>query len=236
MQDDADKGGREFAPAFFGRRKGRPLRAGQARLLESVRPRLSLDLDAPAPKELTALFAPAVDEVRLEIGFGGGEHLLAQAVANPSIGFIGCEPFVNGVVKALAGIEKLGLRNIRLHFGDAALLLPWLPEGSLSRIVLLYPDPWPKRRHWKRRFVQPQRLRELARVLRRGGEFRFATDIPDYAHWTLRHARQCEDLRWTAERADDWRLPWRDFVRTRYEAKAVRQGRKPCYLTFRRFG
>ncbi|HET9904428.1 MAG TPA: tRNA (guanosine(46)-N7)-methyltransferase TrmB [Xanthobacteraceae bacterium] len=224
----------EPARAFFGRRKGHPLRPHQAGLFEQLLPRLAMDLATPAPQDLRALFDPAVEEVRLEIGFGGGEHLIAQARANPGVGFLGCEPFVNGMAKALAAIEAHGLRNVRLHFGDAAALLPWLPAAVLSRIDLLYPDPWPKRRHWKRRFVQAERIAEIARVLAPGGTFRFATDWPDYAAWTLERVLRSGALTWTAERADDWRKPWPGYVGTRYEAKAVRAGRMPCYLVFRR--
>jgi tRNA (guanine-N7-)-methyltransferase len=220
--------------AFFGRRKGHRLRQHQAELFDTLLPRLAVDLAAPAPPDLATLFAPAVSAVQLEIGFGGGEHLIAQAQAAPDVGFIGCEPFVNGMAKALAAIDALGLRNIRLHFGDAVDLLAWLPRGSLARVSLLYPDPWPKRRHWKRRFVQTERLADIARLLAPGGAFHFASDIPGYAAWTLERAIRCGALTWTAERADDWRRPWAGFVGTRYEAKAVREGRTPCYLVFRR--
>jgi tRNA (guanine-N7-)-methyltransferase len=160
--------------------------------------------------------------------------MIAEASREIDTGFIGVEPFLNGMAKALAAISATGLDNIRLHFGDAADLLAWLPPQSLTRIDLIYPDPWRKRRHWKRRFVQKQSLADMARVLRRGGEFRFVTDWPDYAAWTLRHALRSEDLEWTAERADDWRRPWPGFTTTRYEAKAERAGRTPCYLIFRR--
>ena len=220
--------------AFFGRRKGHPLRPHHAALYETLLPKLALDLSSPAPQDLHTLFSLPVDDVRLEIGFGGGEHLIAQALANPRTGFIGCEGFANGLAKALAQIEASGLDNIRLHHGDASELLPRLPAGGIDRVDLLYPDPWPKRRHWKRRFVQPSSLAEIARVLRPGGEFRFATDWPDYAAWTLRHVAAVAEFEWTAERADDWRLPWPGFTATRYEAKAKREGRAPCYLIFRR--
>jgi tRNA (guanine-N7-)-methyltransferase len=220
--------------AFFGRRKGHRLRAGQAELIETVLPQLALDLAAPAPADLRSLFAPALDEIRLEIGFGGGEHLATQAEAHPRVGFIGCEPFVNGMAKALAAIVAKKLSNVRLHFGDATEAIAWLPPGSLGGVDLIYPDPWPKRRHWKRRFVQAARVADLARVLRPGGEFRFVTDIPDYAAWTLLRLTRSPDFDWTAERADDWRRPWPGFAETRYEAKAVREGRVPCYLRFRR--
>ena len=220
--------------AFFGRRKGHRLRAGQAELIETVLPQLALDLAAPAPADLRSLFAAALDDIRLEIGFGGGEHLTAQAEAHPRVGFIGCEPFVNGMAKALAAIVAKKLSNVRLHFGDATEAIAWLPPGSLGGVDLIYPDPWPKRRHWKRRFVQASRVADLARVLRPGGEFRFVTDIPDYAAWTLLRLTRSPDFDWTAERADDWRRPWPGFAGTRYEAKAVREGRVPCYLRFRR--
>ena len=220
--------------AFFGRRKGHPLRPHQAALYKTLLPKLALDLSHPAPQDLCSLFPVPVDEVRLEIGFGGGEHLIAQALANPRTGFIGSEPFVNGMAKALAAIEQHALRNIRLSAGDATHLLAWLPASSISRIDLLYPDPWPKRRHWKRRFVQDESLARLARLLKPGGEFRFASDIPGYVSWVLARAMRSDQIEWTAERADDWRKPWPDFAGTRYEAKAKREGRIPAYLAFRR--
>src|SRR5215467_13800025 len=214
--------------AFFGRRKGHALRPRQSALMESLLPRLAIDLETPAPADLAALFPDAVDDVRLEIGFGGGEHLVAQAGQHPRSGFIGVEPFVNGMAKALAAIEARRLANIRLHFGDAALLLNWLPPARLARVDLIYPDPWPKRRHWKRRFVQDHSVVALARIVRPGGEFRFVSDIPDYAAWTLERLLRAPSFVWTAERADDWRLPWQGFTSTRYEAKALREGRSGC--------
>ena len=219
--------------AFFGRRKGHPLRARQAQIFDTALPRFQLDLEHPAG-DLTHLFADPVDEVRLEIGFGGGEHLIAQAAARPRVGFLGCEPFVNGVAKLLAAATDHGLTNIRVHFGDAVDLLAWIPPGMLSGIDLLYPDPWPKRRHWKRRFIQDHRIADFARVLRHGAEFRFASDIDDYVAWSLERFMQSDKFSWTAERADDWRHPWPDHVRTRYEAKALAAGRTPTYLAFRR--
>jgi len=220
--------------AFFGRRKGHRLRPHQSALLDTLLPRLAVDIGAQAPGDLAALFPGAVDAVRLEIGFGGGEHLVAQATADPRAGFIGCEPFVNGMAKILALIEAGGAENIRLFAGDAVDLLRWLPATSLVRADLLYADPWPKRRHWKRRFVQDKSVAAIARIVRPGGEFRFASDIPDYVAWTLMRLTRSPDFTWTAERADDWRLPWPGFVGTRYEAKAVREGRIACYLAFRR--
>jgi tRNA (guanine-N7-)-methyltransferase len=220
--------------AFFGRRKGHRLRPHQSALLEHLLPRLALDLSVPPPADLAALFPLPVTDVRLEIGFGGGEHLASEAQAHPTVGFIGCEPFVNGMAKALALIEAKGLANLRLHHGDAVALIAWLPSGSIARVDLLYPDPWPKRRHWKRRLVQDATVETLARILRPGGEFRFASDVPDYVAWTLERLNRSPKFIWTAERADDWRRPWPGFAGTRYEAKARREGRTPCYLAFRR--
>jgi tRNA (guanine-N7-)-methyltransferase len=202
--------------------------------MAEVLPKLALDLSRPAPADLRTLFPVPVDVVRLEIGFGGGEHLLHEAGSAPRAGFIGCEPYQNGMARALAAIETEGLRNIRLHHGDALGLIEWLPEASLARIDILYPDPWPKRRHWKRRFVSAARAARLARLLQPGGELRFATDIASYAEWALLRLLRAPGLAWTAERADDWRKPWPGFCGTRYEAKAVAAGARPTYLTFRR--
>lgn len=230
--DDTDQDRR--GGAFFGRRKGHPLRARQAHLMESLLPRLSVGETKLTVSDLVVMFARPVAAVRLEIGFGGGEHLVAEAARCPDIGFIGCEGFANGMAKALALVEANGLDNIRFHYGDAVELLPRLPTAGLARIDLLYPDPWPKRRHWKRRFVQDANIAELARLLRPGGEFRFATDWPDYADWTLACLLRSPSFAWTAECADDWRQPWEGFASTRYEAKAKREGRSPYYLIFRR--
>ena len=220
--------------AFFGRRKGHPLRARQIALFDTLLPRIALDLTQAPPADLRALFARPLDDVRLEIGFGGAEHLIAQAGANPRSGFIGSDGFLNATAKALVAIDDHALGNIRLHAGDASALLDWLPASALSRIDLLYPDPWPKRRHWKRRFVQDDSLKRLARILKSGGELRFATDIADYAAWTLARVLRSPDFVWTAEQAPDWRKPWADFAGTRYEAKAKREGRTPGYFIFRR--
>jgi tRNA (guanine-N7-)-methyltransferase len=220
--------------AFFGRRKGHKLRAGRAALVSSLLPALALDLTRPAPRDLRTLFSQAPADVALEIGFGGGENFVREASAALQRGFIGCEPFVNGMANALALIEANKLANVRLHHGDAIELLDWLPASSVARIDLLYPDPWPKRRHWKRRFVSDDSIGQFARVLVKDGTFRFATDIEHYAEWTLVRMLRASGFEWTAERADDWREPWPGYGGTRYEAKALREGRTPCYLVFRR--
>ncbi len=220
--------------AFFGRRKGHKLRTHQADLIAHLLPRLALDIATPPDPKLAGLFDIPVDNVRLEIGFGGGEHLIAEARAFPNTGFIGCEPYVNGMAKILTLIEANNVSNIRLFAGDAAELLAWAPARALVRIDLIHPDPWPKRRHWKRRFVQDTTIDAMARALARGGEFRFVSDIDDYCAWTLSHFMRAPDFLWTAERAADWREPWPDYTMTRYGRKAEREGRKAAYLRFRR--
>jgi tRNA (guanine-N7-)-methyltransferase len=220
--------------SFFGRRKGHKLRLHQADLIAQLLPQLALNLTHPAPSDLRTLFDGAVDAVRLEIGFGGGEHLIAEALAHPRLGFVGCEPYVNGMAKILAQIETHGIRNIRLVAGDAAELLAWVPPESLMRIDLIHPDPWPKRRHWKRRFVQDATIDAMARAIPRGGEFRFVCDIDSYVEWTLAHFVRASQFEWLAERADDWRLPWPNYTMTRYGRKATREGRRASYLRFGR--
>ena len=229
----SNEGARQ-AGSFFGRRKGHKLRAHQADLIEHLLPHLALDIAGPPPADPATLFDPPAGALRLEIGFGGGEHLVAEAREFPDTGFIGCEPYVNGMAKILAQIEAHNIGNIRLLAGDAAELLGWLPSQSLSRIDLIHPDPWPKRRHWKRRFVQDATVAAMARVLKSGGEFRFVSDIDDYANWTLSHLLRSSDFEWCAMRADDWRRPWPGFTKTRYGQKAEREGRKATYLRFRR--
>jgi tRNA (guanine-N7-)-methyltransferase len=224
----------ESRRAFFGRRKGHALKPRQAALFDTLLPRVALDPTKPAPSDLRTLFSPSVERVRLEIGFGGAEHLIAQALAEPRTGFIGADAFLNAVAKALNGIDEHQLANLRLHFGDASELIDWLPAHSLARIDLLYPDPWPKKRHWKRRFVQDESLQRLARILVSGGELRFATDIPSYADHVLMRILRSPDFVWTAQRAEDWRKPWPGYSQTRYEAKAKREGRVPAYFIFRK--
>ena len=222
--------------SFFGRRKGHKLRLHQTELIDHLLPRLALDIGKPCPPDLAALFDPPADDVRLEIGFGGGEHLIAEAQAYPRTGFIGCEPYVNGMAKILTQIEAHNIGNIRLFAGDAAELLAWAPPHSLARIDLIHPDPWPKRRHWKRRFVQDATVAVMARILKADGEFRFVSDIDDYCAWTLAHLFRAPEFSWTAEQASDWRLPWSGYTMTRYGRKAEREGRRAAYLRFRKIG
>lgn len=172
------------------------------------------------------------EQIRLEIGFGDGERLSEQASAEPRVGFIGCEPFLNGVAKILAVISERRIDNIRIHCGDARDVLAALTPRSVDRIELLYPDPWPKRRHHKRRIVSPEFLAAAARVLKPGCELRFATDIDDYCGWALERIAQSEDFVWRAERPSDWLSPWEGWRPTRYEEKARREGRPSAYLTF----
>jgi tRNA (guanine-N7-)-methyltransferase len=216
----------DLSGGFFGRRKGRRLRPRHDDLVRSLLPRICVDPTADA------LFPATYDDLWLEIGFGGGEHLAAQALEHRQIGFIGCEPFVSGVAKLLASIDRERLENVRIWDDDATELLPQLPEAAFGRVFILYPDPWPKRRQRKRRVLSERTLAMLARVMRSGAELRFATDIDDYAGWVLAQMLRSAAFCWTAERADDWRRSWSGWPGTRYEAKALREGRTPCYLTF----
>jgi tRNA (guanine-N7-)-methyltransferase len=220
--------------AFFGRRRGKTVRAVQAGALAEILPRLALDLATPSPASLAGLFEVPVDAVRLEIGFGAGEHLLHEARRFPATGFIGVEPFVNGMAKFLASWQEDPLPNIRLYDDDATRLLDWLPDSTLTGIDLFYPDPWPKKRHWKRRFVNAANLDRFARVMAPGALFRFASDIETYVDWTLQRCRVNDAFAWTATCAADWNEPYEGWPGTRYEAKAIREGRRPAYLAFRR--
>ena len=192
-----------------------------------------LTIDLSRPFDAASLF-PVATDIRLEIGFGGGEHLAHHARRRPEAGFIGCEPFRNGIAKFLETAASPPIGNVRLFAGDAAMLIDWLPEAALAGVDLLYPDPWPKRRHRKRRFVSDEMLGRLARVMQPGALLRFATDIDDYAGWTLARALRTTQFRWTADRAEHWTRPWPDWPSTRYEAKALREGRAPVYLSFER--
>lgn len=222
---------------FYGRLKGKGLRKSLMTYLEEDLERLSLgsigweENPDRKPIDLKEVFGDR--EIWLEIGFGSGEHLVHQAVTHPDVGLIGCEPYINGVATLLGKIRRAGCENIRVHAGDARDLFDVLPERSISRAFLLYPDPWPKKRHHRRRFVTPEHLAPLARVMKPGAILRVATDIPDYVRQTLQEVPK-QGFTWLAERPGDWREPWEDWLSTRYEQKAVREGRVPHYLTFRR--
>lgn len=214
----------------YGRIKARALKPRAERLIDTLLPKLAIDVSVPCDPR--SLF-PAAEKFVLEIGFGAGEHLVAEAQAHPAWGFLGVEPFLNGVGACLRQIEASGVSNVLLHAGDARDVIAALPGGSLDRIDVLFPDPWPKTRHWKRRLVQQDFVAELARVLRRAGEVRFATDWAHYAAWTLERFMHEPRFRWTAERAEDWRSPWPDHAPTRYEQKRLGDC-APVWLRFER--
>ena len=217
----------------FGRIKSRPIKPRQAALFDTLLPSIAVPDPTAGPVDPRVLM-PEATEAWLEIGFGGGEHLAAQAAAHSDIGLLGVEPFINGVAKLLRTVEQQGLANVRVLMDDARLLLAALPDASLARAFVLFPDPWPKARHHKRRIVNAATLAELARVLAPEAELRLATDDPDYARWMLAAGLAESRLVWTAERAADWREPPPGWVTTRYEAKARRAARRPVFLTFRR--
>lgn len=219
---------------LYGRRQGHKLKGRQAELMQSLLPKLRVDLKSPLGKSPERLFGPDTEDVQIEIGFGGGEHLAAEAGAHTITGFIGAEPFINGVAKLLSAVDEQKLRNVRVHDDDARSLLDWLGDGSVSRVFLLYPDPWPKKRHHKRRFVARDNLDRLHRILKPGGMFLFASDIPDYVCWTLREVLKHGGFEWTAQTASNWRTPPAGWQGTRYEQKAIREGRTPVYLEFKR--
>jgi tRNA (guanine-N7-)-methyltransferase len=217
----------------YGRRKGHRLSERKERLIAELLPQLRLDLASAAPLPLAGLFPVAVREVWLEIGFGSGEHLYWQAERHPDVGLIGCEPFINGVASLLGLIEERDLDRVHIHNGDARNVLAWLPDRSIARVFLLFPDPWPKKRQLKRRLLSAETVAQLARVLRSGGEFRFASDSDDYVAHALLTMRASGAFEWLAERASDWRSRPPDWPETRYERKALSEGFKPAYLKFR---
>lgn len=222
---------------FYGRFRGKTIRPSQNDYLENDLGPLSPGAisweENPDrnPLDLGAVFGGK--DVWLEIGFGGGEHLVHMAQTYPDIGLIGCEPFINGVAMLLGKIRKADVDNLRVHPGDARDLFDVLPDHSLSKVFLNYPDPWPKKRHHRRRFVTPEHLAPLHRVMKPGAELRVATDITDYVRQTLEQVPP-QGFEWLAQGPSDWRNPWDDWISTRYEQKALREGRTPHYLTFRR--
>jgi tRNA (guanine-N7-)-methyltransferase len=211
----------------YGRIKARPIKPRQAGLLDTLLPSITIP---DGPVDPTALM-PGAAEVWLEIGFGGGEHLAGQAARRPDVLFLAAEPFLNGVASALRHIDEMGLKNVRLRCGDARELLTDLPEASLDRIFILFPDPWPKARHHKRRLIQAETVADLARVLKPGGGLRFATDWKDYAGWTLERMIRSGAFDWTARQAADWRNPPADHITTRYETKQLGDC-APVFLDF----
>lgn len=230
----ADSRAAERRRTLYGRRQGRPLKRGRQTALDEWLPRLSIALPPQPPLDPIGLFDTPVTDVWLEVGFGSGEHLLAQAEANPQVGIIGCEPFINGMAALLARINEQPARaaNIRVVMDDARPLLAALADASLGRVFVLFPDPWPKTRHHKRRFIAPATLDQLARVMKPGAELRLASDDAAYVEWALEHLRAHPAF---AARADaDGRRRPPDWPETRYEAKARAAGRQPSYLAFRR--
>ncbi len=234
-------------PKFFGRRKGRIIRKTKSTLLDKFLPIIKIDENTVFDKN--TMFGKPVEKVNLEIGFGDGVHLAGQALNNPNIGFIGIEVFQNGVANLLTLItgvkdgknlpEKFSLTqnredNIRVFDDDARLLFGKIPDGFVDRVFLLFPDPWPKKRHADRRFVNPENLKELARIIKKGGILRIATDHKVYKAWTLRTMHCCNDFKWTAKKSSDWRNEPSDWVKTKYQQKAIREGRKPVFFEYER--
>lgn len=230
-------------PQFFGRRQGRRLRKAKSGLIESFLPKIALNPDHPLQ------FGVPVKQIFLEIGFGDGDHLAAQSERRRDIGFIGAEVFKNGVANLLSLItgiklgselgQEIGLLpgradNLRVYGDDMRCLFPLLPDASIDRIFLLFPDPWPKKRHASRRFINPDNLKAMARILKPGGILRVATDHKIYKSWTLRQMHECPDFRWTAQCGNDWKHEPADWVQTKYQRKAVREGRRPVFLDFMR--
>lgn len=236
MIDDTHPSGAPWRN-FYGRFKGKTMRPLQQEYLRD-----DLEPLSPGPvsweenPDRTPLDPRAIFDGKplwLEIGFGGGEHLVHQAQQNPDVGIIGCEPYINGVAMLLGKVRGAGVTNLRIYPGDARNMFDVLPAGSVERAFLLYPDPWPKKRHHRRRFVTQEHLEPLARTLKSGAIFRVATDIPDYVRQALEEVPKA-GFEWLAEGPDDWRTAWPDWISTRYEQKALREGRTPHYLTFRR--
>ncbi len=235
----------EDKPHFFGRRKGRVIRKTKTTLLESFLPNLRISKNTAFDKE--TLFGTEVDEICLEIGFGNGEHIAGQACKNPRTGYIGAEVFQNGVANLLSLItgikitadlpEKITLEpgrvdNIRIWDDDIRLLFKNMPNQFLDKIYLLFPDPWPKKRHASRRFVNPENLQELSRLLKKGGILRIATDHKVYKSWTLHQMHACPDFKWTATCGNDWKHEPADWVQTKYQRKAIREGRRAVFLDY----
>lgn len=218
---------------LYGRRHGRPLRKQRQEVLDTLLPRMKLVAPAKGTwLDTTGLFAEPKRDLWFEVGFGGGEHLAWQAARNPEIGFIGCEPFVNGVSSLLKHVEQGGQTNIRVVPDDARPILDALPDACVGRAFVLFPDPWPKLRHAFRRFIGPDNLPRLSRVLKDGAELRIASDDPKLQRWMLEHALRHPDFEWLARTVEDWRVRPEDWPQTRYEKKALEAGRTPVFMRF----
>lgn len=224
---------------FYGRRHGKTMRPRHKDLMQNYLPKLTpqgiawADNPDRNPVDFRAI-VPGKTETWLEIGFGGGEHLIAVAQQNPDVAMLGCEAFVNGVAMCLSAHERQGLSNVRIHAGDAREVFDVAEDSVFQRVFVNYPDPWPKKRHHERRFIGADNLPHLSRVIASGGYLHVASDIPDYIRHSLEAVGRFPEFQWTAEGPDDWRKPWNGWPGTRYEAKALREGRTPCYLTFQR--
>lgn len=220
---------------WYGRRHGKKLRPNRQKLVDELLPKLRLKPDTDTfPPDLTDLFPSPCQRVWLEIGFGAGEHLAGQAIRNPDVGIIGCEPFINGVASLLTQIDAENINNVRIYDDDARLLMDVLPEQSLERIFVLFADPWPKSRHHRRRIMVEANLNRFARLLKDGGELRFVSDHKEYVSWALERLLNHTDFKWQAESIKDWRDPPTDWVETRYQSKARDKGDNPTYLRFTR--
>lgn len=220
---------------WYGRRRGKKLRPGRQALLDTLLPEIKLCPPSDGGSDwLAESFSPPPADIWLEIGFGAGEHLYAQACAHSDVGFIGCEPFVNGVASLLAQIDAGGASNIRIFDDDVRLVLDALPDASIGRLFVLFSDPWPKRRHQRRRLISTESLDQFARLLRDGAEFRFASDHMEFVRWTLERTVHHPAFSWPALGRSDWSRAPDDWVQTRYEAKALEHGRHPVYLRFLR--
>lgn len=221
-------------PILYGRRHGRPLRRHKRELLETLLPEIRVARPVPGERLDPAALFDAVSDVWLEVGFGGGEHLAAQAASHPDVGIIGCEPFINGVASLLTHLEGGDAGAVRVLADDARPLIDALPDASVGRCFVLFPDPWPKLRHHRRRFIGPENLDRLARILKDGAELRLASDDMGLVRWMLEHTWRHAAFDWLARSPSDWRRRPDDWPPTRYEMKAIEQGRKPVFLRFRR--
>jgi tRNA (guanine-N7-)-methyltransferase len=222
----------EARRVLYGRRSAGRLRPYRKGLMDELLPAITLSLPAEGRIDPRSAFAGSRDSIWLEIGFGGGEHLAARAGANPEIGMIGVEPFVSGVARMLSEIDRRQLDNVRLLVDDARLLLERLDDDCIERIFVLFPDPWPKLRHHKRRIVNDATLAEMTRALKPGGRLHIATDHRDYGRWILARALRQPNLRWRARSAADWTKRPTDQPSTKYEAKALKAGRPPVFFEF----